>query len=180
MKRFLLLATLLVLLGLAAPGYSTDTPGEYKVKAAYLYNFAKFIRWPDSAFQDTEAPLVIGVLGTNYFNGALQPLASKNVRNRVIAIKHFKTLSEVKNCQLLYISKSEQQNLDMILKKLATQSILTVGDFKNFVDLGGIIQFVNRRNRLRFSINLTVASQNNIQIEAQLLSLAADVVGAKK
>ncbi len=180
MKKFLLLATLLLLLGLAAQGYSADAPGEYKVKAAYLYNFAKFIRWPDSAFHNAEAPLVIGVLGTNYFNGALQPLAAKKVRNRTIEIKHFKTLAEVQNCHLLYISKSEQQNRGLILTTLANQPILTVGVFNDFVELGGIIQFITRRDRLRFSINLAVASQNNIQIEAQLLSLAGEVVGEKK
>ena len=180
MKKFLLLVTLLLLLGHVTPGYSADVPGEYKVKAAYLYNFAKFIHWPDSMFQDANAPLVIGVLGTDYFNGALQPLAAKKVRNRTIEIKHFKTLAEVQNCHLLYLSKSEQRNRSLILKKLATQPILTVGAFKDFVELDGIIQFVTRRDRLRFSINLAVASQNNIQIEAQLLSLAAEVVGAKK
>ncbi|MDX2479452.1 MAG: YfiR family protein [Desulfuromusa sp.] len=180
MKQFLLLIPLLLLLGIAAPGHSAENPGEHKVKAAYLYNFAKFIHWPDSAFYDTEAPLVIGVLGTNYFNGALQPLATKKVRNRVIEIKYFKTLAEVQNCQILYISKSEEKNLQTILKELSIRPILTVGEIKNFVGFGGIIQFITKRDRLRFSINLNIAKNNEIQIEAQLLSLAAEVVGVKK
>lgn len=180
MRHFFLLVALALFLSGAPPVFAAESPTEYQVKAAYIYNFAKFINWPESTFHDAKAPLVIGVLGTNYFNGALTPLSAKRVRNRGIEIKYFKTLAEVKNCHLLYISKSEEQNRSRILKKLATRPILTVGDFDNFVQLGGIIQFVTRRDRLRFSINLAVASQNNIQIEAQLLSLAAEVVGAKK
>ena len=179
--KYIFLTTILVLLLVSAPfGDAAETPTEYQVKAAYLYNFAKFIHWPDSVFKDVKAPLVIGVLGENNFNGALQPLTIRKVRNRAIEIRYFKTLKELQNCQLLYISKSEIQNLKPILKKLATQPVLTVGESKNFVELGGIIQFVTKRKRLRFSINLNIAKKNGIRIEAQLLSLAAKVVEAKK
>lgn len=174
------MVALALTLGLAAPGQAAEKPTEYQVKAAYLYNFAKFIHWPDSAFGGAKAPLVIGVLGTNDFNGKLRPLTGRKIRNRVIEIKYFNTYQEIKNCQLLYISKSEEKNLQQILKGLAGQPILTVGETKYFVEFGGIIQFVTKRDRLRFSINRDVTQNNNIQIEAQLLSLAAKVVKEQK
>ncbi len=180
MKQFLIIVALALTLGLAPPSQAAEAPTEYQVKAAYLYNFAKFIHWPDSAFSDAKAPLVIGVLGKNDFNGKLKPLNGKKVRNRVIEVKYFNTHQEVKNCQLLYISKSEEKNLQQILKELTDQAILTVGETKYFVEFGGIIQFVTKRDRLRFSINLDVAQNKNIQIEAQLLSLAAKVVKGQK
>ena len=178
MQRFILI--LILSLVITTGSQAASSPGEYQVKAAYIYNFAKFIHWPDSAFSDAKEPLVIGVLGTNDFNGALKPLAGKKVRNRVIEIKYFNTHHKVKNCQLLYISKSEEKKTQLILKELADQPILTVGETKYFVEFGGIIQFVTKRDRLRFSINLDVAQNNDIQIEAQLLSLAAKVVKGQK
>ncbi|MCF6265483.1 MAG: YfiR family protein [Desulfuromusa sp.] len=177
MQRFIVI--LMFSLVIATGSQAASAPGEYQVKAAYIYNFAKFIHWPDSAFSDAKAPLVIGVLGTNDFDGELKPLTGKKIRNRVIEIKYFKTHQKVKNSQLLYISKSEEKNLQQILKELIPQPILTVGETQYFVEFGGIIQFVTKRDRLRFSINLDVAQNNNIQIEAQLLSLAAKVVKGK-
>lgn len=180
LRRIIYILLAISVLNCDPPLSAAQETSEYKVKAAYLYNFAKFIHWPDNAFNTTKSPLVIGVLGTNYFKGSLKPLAVKKVHNRTIEIKHFKTIEEVQGCHLLYVSKSEEKNHSLILKELATQPILTVGGYKDFVKLGGIIQFVTRRDRLRFSINLAVANQNNIQIDAQLLSLAAEVEGDKK
>ncbi len=180
LRRIFYILLIISVLNCNPPLSAAHDPSEYNIKAAYLYNFAKFIHWPDSAFNSAKAPLVIGVLGTNYFNGSLQPLTAKKVRNRVIEIKYFKSLAEIQGCHLLYISKSVKQNHNLILKKLSTQPILTVGGYKDFVKIGGIIQFITRRDRLRFSINLAVANQNNIHIDAQLLSLAAEVVGDKE
>ncbi len=180
MKQSLLLAALAFILCLAPQAQAVEQSTEYRVKAAYLYNFAKFIHWPDSAFSGAKAPLIIGVLGKNSFNGTLKPLVGKKLRGRIIDVKYFNRLEEVSNCQLLYISSSDESNLKQILPKLATRPIVTVGETHNYVDFGGTIQFITKRGRLRFSINLDIAQSNNIQIEAQLLSLAAKVVKGKK
>lgn len=153
---------------------------EYQVKAAYLYNFAKFIRWPGIAFKNQKSPLVIGVLGQNYFDETLELLSIKTVRDRPVKIRYFTTLNDVDTCHMLYISSNNLAENGLALKKLVNRPIVTVGDDPQFAANGGVIQFITIRNRLRFIINLNVAKANGIQIDSQLLSLATEVLEIKK
>lgn len=180
MRHLLLILTLTLALCWPAPGNTAERSSEYKIKAAYLYNFVKFIRWPDSAFTDAKAPLVIGVLGENPFNGNLAPLGTRSLGEHPIQIKEFKKLKEVKKCHLLFICESESTGLGVLLKSLKTRPIVTVGEHQDFSAQGGVIQFISVRNRLRFIINLNTAKANNIQIDAQLLSLAIEILGDKR
>jgi len=179
MRLFLLIVAVISIFG-ASPGFAAVKPSEQQLKAAYLYNFAKFITWPDTAFSDAEAPMVIGVLGKNPFNGELHQLTARNVRKRPIEIRYFKSLNELKDCQLLYIASEDEGELKSILKSLSTKPLVTVGEGKKFADSGGIIQFVTKRDRLKFIINLDVAKANGIKIEAQLLSLAVEILETGK
>jgi len=180
MKRLLAIAILMLSLGLAPGVYATSSMGEYQVKAAYLYNFIKFIYWPEKVFKTPHSPLVIGILGVNNFDNKLESLQGKKIGQRSININYFATLKDVHDCHLLYISKSESPEIQEILDKLAIRPIVTVGESKQFVDLGGTIQFVTRRGRLRFLINQKSAQNNYIQIDAQLLSLAIRVIEEDK
>ncbi|ACN17574.1 hypothetical protein HRM2_45180 [Desulforapulum autotrophicum HRM2] len=177
MRHLLLLLTLTLAFCWSTPGNTAEKPSEYKIKAAYLYNFAKFIRWPDSAFTDDKAPLVIGVFGKNPFNGNLAPLGTRSVGKHPIKIIEFKTLNEIGKCHLLFIGKSESHGLKTLLNTLKTRPIVTIGEHKAFSARGGVIQFISVRNRLRFVINLNTAKENEIQIDAQLLSLATEIIG---
>ncbi len=177
MKQILLLINLVSLFCFVLPGQGAAPSSEIKLKVAYLYNFAKFIHWPEDTFTDEQSPLVIGVLGKNPVESALAPLAQKTVRNRPIVIRNFAKVEEVQDCHLLYISPSLAKPLETILGTLASQPIVTVSDRKNFAAQGGVIQFVTRRERLRFLVNLESALKNNIKIDSQLLSLAVDVMG---
>lgn len=159
-----------------APKLSADPPKAYQLRAAYLYNFTKFIKWPATAFVDDTSPLIIGVLGLNPFQGALGPMASRRVGNRPIKIKYYTSLKEVQTCHLLYISSSKRQHLEYQLDILQKYPILTVGEQDSFVKYGGVIQFVIDQRRLRFMINLGVARKINIKISSQLLALASNVV----
>lgn len=180
MRQFVLLIVLALFISGTPPAHAAKGPAEYQVKAAYLYNFAKFITWPETAFSDRDTPFVIGILGENEFNGYLEPLASKTVRNRPIVIKHFKSIQDVSGCQILYMSSSEDKQLKEHLKKLRTQAIVTASDGRNFAKQGGMIQFTPVRGRLRFIINLEQATAVGIKIDSQLLSLAIETLEAKK
>lgn len=174
MRRFI--SILLLSLFIATGSQAATSPGEYQVKAAYIYNFAKFIHWPDTTFSSKKSPLVIGVLGTDVFNDKLTLLTSKTVRNRPIVIKYFKTLEEIDTCHLLYISPSDKGHTELILKNLGNRPIVTVGEGQRFAQQGGVIQFLKKRERLRFIINLKVAEINSMTIDSQLLSLAVDIL----
>jgi hypothetical protein len=180
MRQFVLLIILAVFISCSTPAHAAESPAEYQVKAAYLFNFAKFITWPETVFSDKESPFVIGILGKNEFSGYLHPLTSKTVRNRPVAIKHFKSAKDVSACQILYLSSSEDKRLTAHLKELGTQAIVTVSDGINFADNGGMIQLTQIRGRLRFIINLQQATEVGIKIDSQLLSLAIEIMGENK
>ena len=182
MKQTFLLIMLAFSLGLAAasPAQGGESPSETRLKAAYLYNFAKFIHWPEESFANTESPLIIGVLGATPLAKELAPLATRKVRNRAIEIRQFDRVEDSTRCHILYISPSFSKGLRPALEQLSTKPIVTVGDQGHFTALGGVIQFVTRRDRLRFIIHLAVARENRIKIDAQLLSLAVEVVGRER
>ena len=178
MRLFLSLIVLLLGVAINRPACADRPLGEYQVKVAYIYNFAKFVRWPERAFKTIEDPFVIGILGSNPFDRELEPLTMRKVRNRRIEVRHFKNLADLDECHLLYISPSEASRLETTLASLRDRPLLTIGEDKKFAIQGGIIQFVTVRGRLRFIINLEAASASHLQIEAQLLSLASEVLEA--
>ncbi|MBI3881774.1 MAG: YfiR family protein [Verrucomicrobia bacterium] len=149
-------------------------PSEYQIKAAFLFNFVKFTEWPPKAFADATAPIVIGILGDNPFGDDLkQTIGDKTLNNRPLVIKEFRSLTEAVNCQVLFVSSSEQNRLTEILKSLQGSSVLTVGEMDHFTETGGMINFVTREKKIRFQINNTEASKAGLKISSKLLSLAA-------
>lgn len=180
MRQFLISIIFSLALAYTETGQAQGKPSEYQVKAAYLYNFAKFIRWPDTTFSNPDSPLVIGVLGQNPFADKLLPLRSRTVRNRPIEIKTLISLKQAQTCHMIYISTQEPTELKTILNTLKAHPLITVGDGKRFASHGGVIQFITIRGRLRFMINLDAAKANQVQIDAQLLSLAMNILETKQ
>ena len=150
---------------------------EYKIKAAYLYNFAKLTDWPEDAFPDPDAPFTVGVLGKDPFAGLLeQTVKDKTIAGRKIVIVHFQQWSEVKDCQLLFVCSSAGSPVSMHLKRLSEKPILTVGDIEGFVNQGGIIGLIKRGAEIRFEINREVAKQARLKLSSKLLRLAENVL----
>jgi hypothetical protein len=165
-------STLVVLLLLAATA-AAQTAGEYQVKAAFLFNFAKFVEWPAGSFKSPSDGIHICVLGDNPFGTALSDLlAGKRINDRPLVSGHFLEVKEVNGCQILFISKSERKNLRNILAVAAAGGILTVGEWDNFALDGGMIGFRLEDGKVRLEINLPAADQAQVQISSKLLSLA--------
>ncbi len=148
---------------------------EYAVKAAYLYNFAKFVEWPSGAFASADAPLSICIAGDNPFGGALDALSGKMVESRPVAVRHIPAATGLEKCHIVYIGRSEQGRFKAVLTKLARLPILTVGDIADFAQEGGMIGLVEAEQRIRFNINLAAARQANLKLSSQLLKLATIV-----
>jgi hypothetical protein len=149
-------------------------PTEYQIKAAFLFNFAKFVEWPPAAFAEATSPMIIGILGDNPFGEDLEKTVSnKTVNNRPITIKkEFRSLADATNCHMLFISTSEKQRLPEIFKALRGASVLTVGETDRFTETGGMINFVLEGNKTRFQINEATAKSAGLKISSKLLSLA--------
>ena len=150
---------------------------EYQIKAAFLYNFVKFVDWPGEAFGDASVPITIGVLGEDPFGVALQSIQGKMVRGRRLVVKRFEDVQDLEPSHVLFISSSEKERVTQILEKVRGSSVLTVGEMTRFAELGGIINFIIRKNEIRFEINVGAAERAGLRISSQLLKLA-NVVGS--
>ena len=129
-------------------------PSEAQVKAAFLFNFAKFVEWPAGSFADAKAPLCIGVLGENRVGPDLEKFVhEKTLNNRSITVKECRTLDEAKNCHLIFISVSEKKRLREIFAGLGGTNVLTVGETEEFIQSGGMINLFREGNKFRFEIN---------------------------
>jgi YfiR/HmsC-like len=148
-------------------------PSEYQVKAAFLFNFAKFVEWPTESFVGETSPLVIGILGDNPFGGDLErTVQNKTINNHLLVIKQFHSVAEATNCQVLFVGASEKKRLAEIFQKLRGTSILTVSEMDGFTEAGGIINFVLENKKVRFQINAEAAKAARLKISSKLLSLA--------
>lgn len=162
----------------AHEGHAQNNLSEYQVKAAYLFNFLKFVEWPEDAFTDPLAPFVIGVVGEDPFGNALpQVVIGKTVQGRDLVIRIFHTGEDLRGAHILFISASERKRLPMILSGLRGSSVLTVSDSAGFLDAGGMIQFLNENGRVRFAINVNETGRARVKISSKLLSLARVAAG---
>ncbi len=146
---------------------------EYRIKAAFIYNFAKFTRWPAGSFADAEAPLDFCIYGEDPFGGALDAIAGRTIRGRQVAVRRIATIEASTGCHLLFISDSEAKRLTGILAVLNDRPVLTIADMPDFARAGGIINLkTTADDRLRFEINTGTARRAGLRFSSKLLSLA--------
>jgi hypothetical protein len=158
-----------------------DALPEYQVKAAYLFNFLKFVEYPGESFADPLAPIVIGVVGDDPFGNALpQVVIGKTVQGRDLVIRMYRSGEDLRGAHILFISASERRRLPMILTSLHGSSVLTVADTEGFLDAGGMIQFLTENGRVRFAINVDATGRAKLKMSSKLLSLAKVVGGNGK
>lgn len=176
--RFLVgVAGALVLMA-AQPLRGGDAPvaSEAQVKAAFLFNFAKYVNWPESAFSNATAPMTIGVMGADPFADKMHLVEGKTINGRPFVIKHLASDSDANGCQILFISHSESSWMARILDKVSALPILTVGE--DAPQNGGVINFVLKNGNVRLAIDLAAARKAGLTISSRLLSVA-DVVRGK-
>jgi len=149
---------------------------EYLIKAGFIYNFAKFVDWPATAFAQPDSPIVIGILGIDPFGPLIdQVVQNKKIGARSFVVKRLKwgtDLKELRDCKILFVGESEKAHIDELVQIVKTLPILTVGETPGFAERGGVIRFVLEDNRVRFEINVEAAHQADLTISSRLLTLA--------
>lgn len=171
------MALLLSLFVLAAGFGQSGTPGEYQVKAAFLYHFAQYVEWPAGTFRDAASPLTYCVLGEDPFQGALEgSLSGKSVGTHPVQIQRFNQATEARVCQVVFVRAASKKSVAEALANLKGPPVLTVGDSEHFAEEGGMIGFFLEDNKVRFEINLGAAEQAKLKISARLLALAKAVI----
>jgi hypothetical protein len=165
----------LVALAAVSAKAQAGSADEYGVRAAYLYNFAKFVEWPGQA-GDPGTPLVIAVFGKDAFGAALkQTVQGETVNGRAISVRPVSRIEDLRPCHILYFGSSNKNRLAEVLRATEGAGILTVGETDEFIRLGGVIAFVAEGNKIRFEINLGAARRNRLTISARLLRVAKGV-----
>ncbi len=150
---------------------------EYQVKAVFLFNFSQFVSWPPAAFRSADAPLVIGVLGDDPFGGQLDAVvAGERVGGRSLLVRRYRDVSEIKDCQILFIDRSETAKLRSIVEALRGRSILTVSDIDGSSGSGVMIDLVLEGDHIRMRINVAAARASGLALSSQLLR-PAEIVG---
>ena len=148
-----------------------DRLDESQVKAAFLYNFAKFVQWPTP--DERSDALMIGVVGGDRFNEVLAAIvAGKSVNGRDIVVRQIQADDDVRAFHIVFIPASEARQTAEILQRVQRSGVLTVGETPQFLQEGGLIQFYVRDNHVRFQINAAAANQAGLKISSQLLSLS--------
>ena len=157
-----------------APNSSDSS--EYLIKAGFIFNFAKFVEWPATAFAQPDSPIVIGILGTDPFGTIIdQIVQNKKIGTRGFVVKRLKwgtDVKELRDCKILFVSASEKAHIDEVVQTVKGQPILTVGETPGFAERGGMIRFTVEDNRVRFEVNVEAAHQAELTISSRLLTLA--------
>jgi hypothetical protein len=151
---------------------------EYDVKAAFLFNFAKFIEWPESAMNSEKVRFTLGVLGADPFGGALLEVArGKTLNGRAVEVRQGRTVSELAGCDVVFLAASEEKRIERHLEALGGTPALTVSDTAGFARRGGMIELYLDGNRIRFAINLKAMREAGLEPSSKLLALARIVDG---
>lgn len=149
---------------------------EYAIKATFLLNFGKFIEWPPAV---PSSCFNICVLGEDPFGDAMNSVRNKSVRSLPVKVSYLESIKHVQtieNCNILFISRSERENMSEILQKINGHSIVTVADQKDMANLGVIITLVTINDKVSFEINLRSAKSAGLRISSDMLKLAAAIL----
>ena len=174
----LMRALLLILVSLAPATGTADDANytEYRIKTAFLYNFSRFVVWPEAALRDrTEFSLC--TLGSTLFEEQLDTLTGKTVHSKTLIVKRFIKPEDIMDCQLVFIGQTD--SFDETLWMLKESPVLTVSDTAAFTEKGGMIQFKLVDNKIRFRVNVDAARTAGLTISSKLLSLAISVTGSR-
>jgi hypothetical protein len=172
-----LLAVVCAVLSLSSPQpVRAASPAEYEIKAAFIYNFAKFVQWPPARGQP-EAPLIVCVIGEDPFGPALDTIDHKVAQGHELQVRRRVRMEDAKSCHILFVAASERGRLASILRAVSDASVLTISDIDRFAEAGGVIGLYDIDNKVQFSINLEQARSALLQINSQLLKLAKIVQG---
>ena len=172
-KAFRQTGMMLGLLSISISCALAQSIDEYQAKAAFLFNFAKFVEWPAGAVGTENDPIRICVLGPSPFGSSLENLLrGKDIAGRPLLAVKAADLREASSCQILFVAASECKRFKPMAAELSAANVLTVGESESFLSLGGIVNFKVEDGRIRFDIRLAAADQAKLRISSKLLSLA--------
>jgi hypothetical protein len=165
-----------------------------EIKTAFIYNFCKFIQWPEDKIEDANQPFVIGVFGDSPIKDTLGNLENKKIKNKKIIVKYFKGLADselskskkeaklesilekLSKPHILYISKTEKDYFQKLTYFLAKNNLLVISTHPEFLNSGGMINFVMQKNRIHFELNTAAIKRSNLTVSSKIMRLAVKII----
>ncbi len=176
----LIRAGLCLLISVLPVSHARDFSGdEGLIKAVFVFNFAKFTRWPDGVWADIGEPLQICALGQDPLVKELQGLTGKTIQGHSVTVRQLESAPIPDACHVLYVATSMQDGYRDVITSLSARAVLTVSEIPQFARQGGMVQLYARDGRIRFNINLSAAGQAGLELSSRLLRLASPVTEAE-
>jgi len=168
-----------VFMAWAMPSRAVDL-SEYQVKAAFIYNFAKFVEWPADAAAARGGNFSVCIIGQDPFGAAFASVEGRLVSGRPLRVRRDVRLDDALGCQIAFIAESEERRYQALLKILETAPILTISDIEGFAEAGGAVGLFVLDKRLKFDANFATLQRTNLKASSQVLRLARTVYGIKR
>ena len=171
---------ILIMLGAKYAHTETLSGLEYHVKAGFIYNFAKFVEWPTTSFENSNNVIVLCFASDNPFSDVLFDLNDKIVSGKKIEVRKYKDDNDTEGCNIFFFGTADKTFIQQELIKLRNRNILTVGEIEGFAQMGGIINFFMEQKRLRFEVNVDAARKAGLKLSSQILMSAEIVKGGQE
>ncbi len=143
-----------------------------EIKAALVFKFPVYVRWPDAILDDNVETFEFLVLGKGRLSDLLGHFDGEKIMGKIIHVKRISTIQALEECHMLFIASSEEKNLAPVLKAIEGKPILTVGDMNGFAQQGGVINFIRKKDSIHFEINREAGKRAGLNISSKLLRLA--------
>jgi len=151
---------------------------EYQIKAVFLYNFAQFTQWPESAFAGEKSPIIIGIVGSDPFGQTLaETVRDESIQGHPLMIEHYARAADIKTCHILFISQPEIRHCDEILNAVKGKPVLTVADSDSAASAAVMIRFAVENNKVHFRVNSGAARAAKLDLSSKLLRVAEATPG---
>lgn len=163
---------LVLLLLVASPLAAQDDVPAHQVKAAFIYNFTKFVTWPAASFSSPSQPIRLGVMGQDALADALRVVEGRTAQGRSVEVRRLAPGDDPKTCHLLYVAASEAPRLAKVLAATSSAPVLTIGDVPGFVIAGGVFNFFVEGDRVRMEVCPARAAARGLRISSKLLQVS--------
>jgi hypothetical protein len=158
---------------LSAAAIAAGSDKEYRVKAAFVLNFASLTEWPSESFGDSKAPIVICHVGGEQTKSLLDAAYSgRRIERRSLELRHLSSSGMLSGCHIVFITQERDEQDREFITAVAGKSILTIGETEGFARSGGVIGFYSDGSKIRFEVNLGAAERARLHISSRLLKLA--------
>jgi hypothetical protein len=155
----------------------TTKAGEYAIKAAFVFKFGKFVKWPNELLENSNEFILCIVGETTQYKSTFMKLNGKKIQGKTVIVKLVESTEDIDYCHIAFFTNYKKKKISKILSTLMSRGTLTVGEIEGFAAKGGMINFVRKERRIGFEINVEAAESAGLTISSKLVRVATNLVG---